>query len=270
MMQNFITERRRKSRWFKLRLKIYLLLALIILVGIGVVYVVREKDFFKIQRLEVIGLEEGDSAAFLAKLTPIIFKSQTARFLGGKNYFSWPSQIEFSDIEIASLALEKNLFERSIFIKIQKRERIVIWCRNFKAGENLENSKCSWIDGDNGSVLNEVSGAYGRLVPVIWEDDSSDSVSKISFLTQSSFVNFKKVLKGMHQLNLSLRSAKYNRELEELRIATDEGTELIFSLRFNPATSLFPALDEFLKKTPLARVAYLNLTVPNKIYVKNK
>lgn len=270
MMQNFITERRRQARWFKFRLKCYGFLALTALVAIGVIYAVKETKFLKVQQFEISGINAEDSRKFLAELTPRIFKNPLARFLGVENYFSWPSQLDFSDSDIASLDIKKDFINRKVTITLKERKRLGIWCQRFFPEAGAENSKCLWFDEQDGALLGEASDARGQIVPVIWEAISNDGDASSVFMSEISFGNFKKIIEGARSLNLILKNAEYKRDLEELRLITREGAELIFSLRFDPLESVFPAFAKLLETNPLVRVNYINMTVENKIYLKNR
>ncbi len=281
-----IQKRRQSLKW---RIKLYILLFLLILSAGESVYLLRESPLFKIQEILVTGLENQPREQFLRVLTPAVFKNTLARFLGSENIIAWPKNLPLASLEFASIGVKKDWFNREITIDAQRRERFGILCVSRANNEQIEANKdrifeddsltfednsggerCWWFDEKEGLLIEEAPYTEGQLTLRV--DEVSDSERRIGqkILAEPLFINFRKILNSLTDLELNLKNLTLDSVGQEFKIRTTAGFEIIFSLRFDPSKNTLPALQELLAKTPANTIQYIDLRVENKIYLKNR
>lgn len=264
-MRNYVLDSQRRRRWFRRRLKFYLFFLFLWLIVVGGVYTVREAQLFRIAAIEVIGLADAEREQFLSALKPVILESRTARLFGENNYFSWPNEISYSDLETAEVKIKKDLLARKVVIHPIKRARLGIWCF-----EGNEPQNCVWFDEKDGTVLSEAPQTAGRLIYKIGEESGTVLEPGSKILPNPLFGNLKKIVLALDNLKIVPKSLFLERSLQEFTVMTSEGAEFVFSLRFDPTLNALAAVAKLLEKTPLTAIRRLDLTVENKIYLKSK
>lgn len=282
-----------QRRLLKLRLKVYLLGIAFIALAFGGVYFFRESEVFKITEIKIQGLENSSEEKFLSSLKPIIYQSPIARFLGEENFLSWPNKISLpypENLKIMRLTVDKNIFKRSIALSVEKRQKFGIWCRvirpNFEliqtnetlilddnsvglAGDLSGARECWWFDGEDGILFEEAPNSEGQLFLKISEESAETRGLGQRVLPDYLFANLKSILNAIAAMNLRVKDLKLDQKVQELAVVTFDGAKMVFSLRFSPANNL-AALSEILSATPLEAVDYVDLTVENKVYLKNR
>lgn len=265
MQQLYHSAAQKRRHWLKFRIRIYGLLFLLFLILIGAVYLLRESNLVKITKVEIVGLEPPQSEELRKKLELKLFRKPLAGILGTDNFLIWPRRLSYQDLTLANLTIDKNWLTREVKITAQKREKLGIWC---------EGEECWWFDSYDGLLIEGAPASEGQLIFKINQTQSA-TTSETGLRTgekimpPNHFANLKKIMEILKKLELSVKDAVFHQDLEELRIKTEEGAALIFSLRFDPL-NILGGLRELLGKTPIGSINYLDLTVENKIYLKLK
>lgn len=282
----------RRRFWF--RIKVYLAVFIVLLLGTGGIYLFRESSYFKIKNIEIVGIESEYKEKFLSDLQPEIFMRPSARFLGSDNILSWPDELAPLTLSFAGITIDKDILKRSVVINVEKRERLGIWCQH-QAQTNTDSyaeqrrqeeeipresassqresaivEQCWWFDKKDGFLFEESPDAQGQLIFKITEEapDYLGIGSKV--LNGLLFDNLKKLFELIRELDLSIDNLELDRTRQELKAITSPGAIFIFSLRFDPSTSVLSALRELIEKNPLETINYADFTVENKIYLKVK
>src|SRR3989344_2635946 len=163
----------RRRFWF--RIKVYLGVFIVAILGTGGIYFVKESPFFKIKNVEILGIESESRDKFFSDFEPTIFKRPLARFLGSDNILSWPEEFAPASLSFAGITVRKDILKRSVVIDVEKRERLGIWCQEYLSNEpriesngirindqplfetdsssfeeNSRNQKCWWFDKKDG------------------------------------------------------------------------------------------------------------------------
>jgi len=289
-MQPYYLKIHSERRRFWFRIKVYLGVFILLLLGTGGIYFFRESPYFKVKSIEILGIESESREKFLSDLQLEVFKRPITKFLGSDNIFSWPREFRPLNLGFASIVIDKDWLKRSIVANVEKRERLGIWCAVSRPNEDLiesngnrifgsdsvafdDNSseeRCWWFDKKDGLLIQEAPDAQGQLIFTITEDNSDFLDIGSQMLDGLLFDNFRKLLKAIKELDLSVKNLMVDRVRQEFKIITNQGAAFIFSLRFDATTSAVPALKELLKKNPLETINYVDLTVENKIYLKTR
>ncbi len=256
--------------WLRFRIKAYAVISAVLLMAVFSFYFVLNWQFLKIADFQVTGLGSEDKNDFLRKLQPIIFSTKIGGVLGMENYFSWPKEIpglalispEQPNLDFAGLTITKDLFKHQIIIAAHKRQRLGIICDPGNAG-------CWWFDDLDGLLIENAPFSQGQLFFTINESTSDNLGLGRRILPAPLFANLKIVLVILKDLNIAIASMELNNALEELIVTANSGWKLIFSLRFDPSAAI-GAVKDLLAKTPTTNIEYIDLTVENKIYLKQR
>lgn len=248
----------KKQRVF--HIKLYFLLLIIILLIIGLVYVVIYSPIFRIKTIEVQNNNRLSEDLVLSYIKPLIFKTKLSNFLGVNNILAWPQgKINFDQIPISQIIIDKQWLRKSISIKVIERERFAIWCIS-------NNQKCYWID-KNGIVFDEAPVTEGGLLNTI-SDLSENQLTFGKKVIDERFINnLNSILDNLSKAKLLIKKTDFNRGLEELKVETYDGFYILFSLRFNPVFNI-QALQNLISKENLKNIEYFDLRVENKVYFK--
>jgi len=269
IMHFHLAKKQRRRKKFKFRLKLYSFLTAFLLLIAGSGYILRYSELFKIYNIEITGIEdERKKIKFLSSIEKTLFENPSVRILGEDNYFSWPEKIKPLNPEHEEIMVSKYFFENKIKIDVKQKEKLGIWCKMPLEPKAI--TQCFWLNQKDGSLITEAPATKGQLIYQIDETQTSQTKESERVMKENLFENFKKILIALKDFNISVKSIFFDESLEELKVATKENTEIIFSLRFNPLKKSIPALAEILNKSSLSEIKYINLTVENKIYLKNK
>ena len=260
-----LASRMQRRRAFFRRLRWYGYFAGVALLLTGLTYLCVYSPMFRITEVKIVGAGQMQTEALLAALKVQVAASPLG-WLGNDNYLAWPDELPYRTAQVQNISIQKSFLPRSITIHVTPRTRYAVWCNDIEARQQ----SCYWVD-PNGIIFERAPIAEGQLVQTIY-DDASGAFGLIGepVLAESSFQIVKKVVEGTQALGLAVRRMRITHELQELRVDTEQGARILFSLRFDPEPTALPALARFMKKPGLTRVEYLNLTVENRAYVKHK
>ncbi len=241
-------------------IKLYFLLLIIILFIVGLVYAIFYSSIFKIKTIEIQNNNRLSKEVVLSYIKPLIFKTKISNFLGANNILAWPQgKINFDQIPISQIIIDKQWLKKSISVKVTERERFAIWCV-------LNDQKCYWID-KNGIVFDEAPVTEGGLLNTI-SDLSENQLTFGKKVIDERFINnLIYILDNFPKTKLLVKKIYFNRDLEELNIETYDGFYILFSLRFNPVFNI-QALQNLISKENLKNIEYFDLRVEKKIYFK--
>lgn len=242
------------------RRKIVLLLFLLIFLLLGVSYTVVYSPLFQIRQFLIVGSDYLSPEETLAILKPIVFQNAIQKFLGDRNLISWiRSQPDVQGTALLSAQIKKKWIQQSLEIRIQERNRFVIWC--------LSQTECYWVDQD-GIAFGEAPHSEGSLFLLV-NDPSNDQLAMGQPVLEDRFLaNTIKILQGIKELRLPFQEILLDRELQELRVRNNQGPAVLFSLRFDPTLNL-SALRSLKSKNNLSGIQYIDLRVENRLYYKN-
>ena len=173
----------------------------------------------------------------------------------------WPrGGVALTGTVLESAAVEKDWLTRSVVIKIQERERLGIWC--------VEGENCYWLD-NNGIVFEEAPATEGSLILKVYDLQKADLRLGFSVIEDRFINNLNSILKNLDQLNAAIRKITFDRKLQEVKVETYGGPDILFSIRFDPVPSIeaFQKLSETLDPR---KIDYVDLRVSNRVYYKNK
>ena len=96
-----------------------------------------------------------------------------------------------------------------------------------------------------------------------------DVTLKLDVYSKNNTSNAVNAIEFFKSNNLAVQRYLIQNDLQELHALTATNTEIRFSLRFDPDNG-FSALLSFLVKNNLKNVNYIDLTVENRMYVRQK
>lgn len=246
------------------RIKRYLILGGVLLFLVGIWIVISQTSLFHVQKITASDPENIDFDVLLRSVRPQIASTFLGGLLGPENYFAWSEDLSYSDLNFSGITIEKSLLTRSVNINATPRKRFAVWCAEF------ETSYCYWVDQE-GYVFDVAPQPQGQLIPAINEITSATS-SPIYIgapvLPIEQFERVRSILTFAQGLAISIDRITMNRSHQELHLKSLSGAVVMFSLRFNPATSALPALKKLSADQGLGRFEYIDLTAENRALVK--
>lgn len=247
-----------RLRWYSL---VSGTLLVFLLIAAGYVHA----PFLKIKTITVPEVAPETQAAIIQELISSLIKIPRSAILGPDHYAAWPSSFPYTSAVAMNVAVEKDFWNQSITVKLTPRERFAIWCEETVQ----ENSPtCYWID-QTGVAFERSPLGEGQLLRTIFATKKISGYEIGSPVTDASlFANIKRILDGTTELALTMQSIRFNEELQELLITTEQGTAISMSVRFDPTKTALPALKRFMSKPGLSSLSSINLTVENRAYLK--
>ncbi len=262
MAQPLITSRFQRRRAFLRRLRLYGYGSVAVLFATFLAYLFIASPLFKVGSLSVSAPTEISEEGLLASLKAEVL-AQPLGWLGADNYLSWPDTVSYTGSAISSVRIEKSFWSRGITITALPRTRAAVWCDG-----SIHIDACYWVD-DGGLAFQHAPRAEGQLVQTIVDATPQTTVViEQPVIDKQAFSIIQTILKETARLGVSTTNLNVHRELQEFWVDTEQGARIIFSLRFDPVPTALPALTEFLRKPGLGKLAYINLTVENRAYVK--
>ena len=254
------SQRLQRRRAFFHRLWIYGYASAGIIAVIGGLYVLIASPFFKISELVITGIDTGTQSELLTALKQQIAAKPLGGLLGADHYASWPDHTTLTAPPVRSATISKDFWARRVTITAVPRTRFAIWCVDTQ-------NECQWIDSD-GTAFATAGAAQGQLVPTIHEDGDSITELGTRVLPDGAFIAIKKIIAGLSEAGIATNGTVFYQETQELHITTETGTLLIFSTRFDPATTALPAVRTLAKNPGLTKIVYINLASQNRAAVK--
>lgn len=240
------------------RIRIYSFISGGLLLVILIAYLFIGSPLFKFKTIEVMGIDESYHESIVSSLSFQVIKRKIGGFLGSQSYFAWNSELELSTPQVMSVRIEKDLFDRSLIITVVPRERYVVWCTS---------EDCYWVD-HTGILFEKAPETEGQLVLMVKDTENLNLGDTV--LKPDQFEAVSKILAAMLSQHIGIRETAINRPLQEIHLTTLTGTKILMSLRFDPSVTAIPAIERFSKNPGLRNLEYLNLTVENRAFVKER
>jgi len=240
------------------RIKIYFLLFFVVLIAFGIYYFLVFSSVFKIKSISIENNHFLTEEDILRDLKQIALSNSLGGQAGFDNMWSWPSgKIKVFNPAISELDINKNWLNQTIRIEVIERDRFAIWCV-------FNGSSCYWMDRQ-GVVFAQAPLTEGSLVYTIFDLRKNDLFLGSKVEEERFIDNLIIVLNNLNKTGFEAKKIIFNGELKEIRVETVEGPILLFSIRFNEAANI-----SSIKDLNLITAEYIDLTVDNKIYYKNR
>lgn len=248
---------KRKNR--KVRIKIYLISAGLLLLLIGIFYVIQLSPVFRVRNFKISGREHLSDSEVLEILEPLVISSQIKTFLGKDNMLSWNmNSPDTSKTALLEASISRDWIRQSVDISIKERDRIAIWCDS--AGD------CSWID-DDGMFFEKAPQVEGSLILTIF-DANAGYIRQGEKISEDRFIgNIIKIINGLKDLRLAVKKINFDSRLEEIRVQSYSGPDIYLSIRFDPDANI-NSLRSLIEKNGSKNYRYIDLRVENRIYYK--
>lgn len=243
----------------------YLLLGGIAMAGILLIYFLLNLPVFKIESLEVIGLKKIAEEKILDGLKGSILENSFARILGLGHFLAWPGKIDIRNPLISEIRIKKDYLNKKIVIEVEEKKEYAIWCYIYSNKQN----NCYWFDRE-GIILEKAPSAEGSLVFTINERSDREIYLGMPVMAERPWNNVKKILEIFENLPIKITAFELDQRLQELTADGSATARIVFSLRFPPSEKLSSYLKTISENGELAKAEYLDLTVENRIYLKNK
>lgn len=245
-MKIFLSKAQKRRHQRQVRLKAYLISALFLLVTIGAVGAFLKLPIFHIAKFDVpatIDFEE---------LRGGVLSGSVAKFLGFANFLSWPSKV-------GNFSVRKDYFASTLTVILPESDRFAIWC----------GKECYWVDR-SGIILEKALETEGSVIPQI--NGSGEFIFRIGseVIDGVVFGYLAKVIDGLRGIGFGYKNFNYNDRLQELIVSGVRGEKLIFSARFAPTDKIFGYIKNLSATGKISGAEYLDFTVENRIYFKNK
>ncbi len=260
--QNYRRGQPRKINW-----KTYLIIAVVLLVAAGAVYVLCFSPYLRIKEIKVEGNQK------VSKEEIISFSKQE---LDGKDYWIIPRNStvffagqKFKDTLLKQMPLIKSAdvarnISGLLLIRVHERQKAIIYC---------DRRQCYDID-DDGLVFEEAPAVYGGMA-IALKDNSGREVKigdqavgpeLISFVKEVQYSLSERVNLNLIYFEISSHPAA------ELGAVTVEDWKIIFDPNRraeDQVTALKLVLDEKIKDQR-DKLEYVDLRIENRVYYKMK
>jgi len=257
-MEIYSDKRKILKRRRAFRIKLYFLFLLLALLLFGIFYLAAYSSVFNIKEILIQNNKFLTNEEILTGLRQNVLSTSFGGQAGFENLLAWPSgHIKISNPAIMDVNIEKEWFKRTIKVEVNERERFAIWC-------NSQTSVCYWID-KQGFVFADAPVTEGSLVFTVFDLRESDLFIG-SRVEEDRFVgNLISILENFYKTGFDVKKIIFNDKLKEIHIETLDGPTFFFSTRFDSSKNL-----GLIKDLDLNKVAYIDLTVDDKIFYKNK
>ena len=258
-MRGYLEQNQFYKRQRNFRIKIYLYFSVFFLVLIGIFYIVFFSPIFKVREFRISGQDRLSDGSVLKILEPLVLNSRLSDFLGKENLLAWSRQdLNLPGTSLLSAKIRRDWIRQAVLIDIKERVPLGIWCG--KTGS------CYWLD-EHGIAFEEAPETEGSLILIVY-DNGAESIALNKRVAEERFSkNLTDILKAISKMSMPVKKITFDKILQELHIATYEGPDLFFSIRFNPELNIasFRSLQE---KGTLKGMQYIDLRVENKIFYK--
>ena len=251
------SQAKRKNR--KFRIRIYLVSSAVFLILTGFFYAIQISPIFRIRNFNISGKEHLTDEEAMGILESLVITSRIKTFLGKDNMLSWGAgSPDTSKTALIEALINRDWIRQSVDISIKERERLAVWCDSKR--------DCGWID-DKGMLFEKAPQVEGSLILTV-SDIHSGYISQGAKIYEERFVgNIIKLLNGLKELHLAIAEMNFDSKLQEIRVKNYSGPELLFSIRFDPATNL-DSLKSLIGGGGYKKYRYIDLRVENRIYYK--
>lgn len=237
---------------------------------------------------------EGDVLVLLRGVVPK--ESRFAHLLGFKNMLIWPDRL--SDKEMALLpaiseaVIQKKYRERKIEVAVVERKPYGMWCQHLPEARTADEQSngtaplpastvssteklvptssfsCGWFDEDG--FLFGASGLWeGSLVKAVHDYTGIKKGLGNHVLSKEFLRNLLSIFDLMSRAGIAIREIRVEDiKLEEVRVSTYNGPDLLFSLRFPAGNEMGDAFGQLRKKPEFKNWTYIDFRVENRVYYK--
>jgi len=244
MKKLLLSKREKKKHYRRLRFKIYIFGGLGLIVLAVLFYLLVHSPALKIQDTEITGIVNLDN------LKAEVLKSRWSQFWGIDNLLAWPSQI-------GNVKIKKGYNTRVLKLIGPELERYAIWCAQ----------SCYWVNKEGIAVEKSPDTEGSSIIKVADLRDKVLTLARPVF-DNDSFKYVAGIFEGLASIPIRMQGYTFDGRLQELTAYGVNGEEFIFSTRFEPTGKLFASLAEVIEKNNLSNVEYIDLTVENRIYLK--
>lgn len=268
---NFQQNRYTKNGWRRY-LRIYGILGIAGLLIISAIYAVAVSKIFKV-KVYISGLQRLTEQQFLHSVAAEVFQNRLKGFLGLDNYFTWPSDLILKEPLIASISVDKRLFEKKIFVKVTERQPYGVWCLDSSGSIRVaedQRSKtgfsCAWFD--NQGILFELAPIpEGYLILRIDSDSARPLILGTPVIKPELYGNIYSLLGFFTNSRLTVEHYLVKEQLQEFHLQINNGPQIRFSYRFDPKNAL-DAIKLLMDKEEWKKTDYIDLTVENRVYLR--
>lgn len=242
-------------------------------------YLIKESPWLRVSLITVAGTDDNARTALLASMRETIRSNAVRRFLGENHFFAWPDEASPPSLAFARVSVTKNWWTRSITIIAEPRTQFGIWCNEksaqafpsdtAKEPSRTPSAACHWFD-DSGFLFGDAPETAGQLIPRITEEGSDALPLGETVLPSEIFQHLQAILSFLKGERITVSSFRLMRPLAELHAAVPGGAVIRFSIRDDPSTTALPALHQLLETERLANLNYIDLTVPDKVFLNRR
>lgn len=288
-------KRGRRNRYFVFISILGIICILFILGAWGIFY----SSLFSVQNINISGNDRLSREEIIAFLKSRILEGAFwKRVLGFQNILVWPRELKEENLkflpQLRSIKIEKRFRERSINVRVEERKPFGIWCLRgtqinaenepqlnaaeeadkwgFGIGANQritqgKAASCWWFD-EQGILYEKTLAVEGNIIPAV-NDYSRDKLGLGAAVLPADFMsNLLSIFRALRGSEVSIKEVRLeDLGLEEIKIETNAGPELYFSLRF-PADNTLAVLESFKDKNGLKNIQYIDFRVENRAYYK--
>ncbi len=259
-MQSYLDQHNSGRQKRDFRLKLYLGLLILLLIFALIFYILAYSPVFQIREFEIAGAKRLSDQSVLNIVRPIVIRGKMGAFLGIKNLLIWQEKdLDVSKTALLEAQVSRDWIRQTVSIQIKERERLAIWCDQY--------NNCYWID-ENGIMFEEAPETEGSLILTVFSNSKKTSIKGLGISEQRFIENIIKALKGISAMRLPVKKILFDERLQELRVETYSGPDLLLSIRFDPTSNL-NSLKSLEEKTSFSKIDYVDLRVENRLYYKN-
>ncbi|OGZ00413.1 MAG: hypothetical protein A2945_03665 [Candidatus Liptonbacteria bacterium RIFCSPLOWO2_01_FULL_52_25] len=263
-----VRENRRKRR------KYFLIFSVVIgvyLVALGASWLVFRSPFFRWKQFEITGNERVLTEDVMSLLRARALEGRWRPFqalLGLRSMLIWPDVLSEDDLAflptIKSITLEKNYGSRTIIARVEERKLYGIWCTD---GDEAYPARCMWFDSE-GTLFERAVAAQGGIIMTVRDHSQPFLPLRTRILPEAFVLNMFSIFRVLAASDLDRKEITINDlALEEVKVATYNGPELYFSLRF-PADNSLAAIEDLMSKPGFGKLEYLDFRVESRVYYR--
>jgi len=246
MKKLLLSKREKKKHYRRLRFKIYIFGGLGLIVLAVLFYLLVHSPALKIKSTEIAGVVNLDN------IRVEVLKSRWSQFWGIDNLLAWPSTV-------GNVKVKREYNTRILKLIGPELEQYAIWCAQ----------SCYWVNKEGIAVERSPDTEGSSIIKV---NDLRDKILAIArpVFDNGSFKYVAGIFDGLANLPIRLKEYTFDGRLQELTAHGINGEEFIFSIRFEPTEKLFASLAEVIERNNINNFEYVDLTVENRIYLKQR
>lgn len=252
-------QRKTGAKW-----KFIILFYLLVLSLIGGIYAVLYSSLLQVRSFKVVGATMVDEKKFLASLAiQKIAEKKVLGFLGPQNIFFWVGSDNLNGHllpQVDEINVDVNLVGRSVKVSVEEKDMFGVIC--------TAREECFLFDR-KGFVFSRAPSVRGPLIIRIDDPHNRPLVLGERFLPEEKMIkNLFETLGILQKAGFKIYSASLRKlELREWQVKLAEGPRIYFSFNFVPE-DLENILTAVKKRLDIARLSYIDLRVPGRLYYK--